>query len=113
MQRYPDWSAQRSRQTASAALALAWTLLVLLATLPAQAQTLTVLHNFTGPDGITPHGALVFDSVGNLYGTTTQIQGGTAGLGSVFKLDPSGNVSVLYIFNGAPAVPPWIRVVVP
>jgi uncharacterized repeat protein (TIGR03803 family) len=102
MQRYPDWSAQRFRQTACTALALAWTLLALLATLPAQAQTLTVLHNFTGPDGIGPSGALVFDSVGNLYGTTLQIQGGRAGLGAVFKLGPSGNVSVLYIFNGAP-----------
>lgn len=79
-----------------------FTVWVLLATLPAQAQTLTVLHNFTGPDGIGPHGALVFDSVGNLYGTTTQIQGGTTGLGAVFKLDPSGSVSVLHIFNGAP-----------
>ena len=79
MQRYPDWSAQRFRQTACAALALAWTLLALLATLPAQAQTLTVLHNFTGPDGIGPSGALLFDDAGNLYGTTTRIQGGTAG----------------------------------
>jgi uncharacterized repeat protein (TIGR03803 family) len=70
--------------------------------LSAQTQTLTVLHNFTGPDGIGPSGALLFDDAGNLYGTTTRIQGGTAGLGAVFKLDPSGNVSVLHIFNGAP-----------
>jgi uncharacterized repeat protein (TIGR03803 family) len=65
-----------------------------------QTQILTVLHNFTGPDGNSPGGPLLFDQVGNLYGTTSQ--GGTAGLGAVFKLDPSGNVSVLYIFNGAP-----------
>lgn len=50
----------------------------------------TVLHNFTGnPDGATPfiHCApLVFDSLGSLYGTTTQ--GGAAGAGIVFKLTP-------------------------
>jgi uncharacterized repeat protein (TIGR03803 family) len=102
MERHPEWTAQKLWQAARAALMLARVLSVLVATLPSQAQTLTVLHNFTGPDGIGPHGALLFDDAGNLYGTTMQIQGGSAGLGSVFKLDPSGDVSVLYIFNGAP-----------
>src|SRR6266567_357657 len=33
----------------------------------------TVLHSFTGsPDGASPYGALVMDTAGNLYGTTTQ-----------------------------------------
>lgn len=32
------------------------TVLALVATLSAQTQTLTVLHNFTGPDGIYPQG---------------------------------------------------------
>jgi uncharacterized repeat protein (TIGR03803 family) len=50
----------------------------------------TVLHNFTGTqngDGGGPHAGLIFDSVGNLYGTTSNsIYGG----GTVFKLSPSG-----------------------
>jgi uncharacterized repeat protein (TIGR03803 family) len=75
----------------------------------AQTQTLTVLHNFTGPDGNRPHGALLFDQTGNLNGTT--IQGGTAGLGTVFKLDPSGNESVLYSFDGAHGAYPVAGVV--
>jgi uncharacterized repeat protein (TIGR03803 family) len=75
------------------------TVLALVATLSAQTQTLTVLHNFTGPDGIYPQGTLLFDQAGNLYGTTSQ--GGTAGYGTVFKLDPSGNESVLASFGGS------------
>jgi uncharacterized repeat protein (TIGR03803 family) len=85
--------------TSTAGVALL-TVLALIAALSAQTQTLTVLYNFTGPNRSSPHGPLLFDQTGNLYGTT--IQGGTAGYGAVFKLDPSGNVSVLHIFNGAP-----------
>jgi uncharacterized repeat protein (TIGR03803 family) len=47
----------------------------------------TVLYSFTGgTDGAHPQAALVFDSQGNLYGTTTS--GGANGLGTVFKLVP-------------------------
>lgn len=46
------------------------------AALPAQAQTFTVLYSFTGgSDGATPNG-VVLDSAGNLYGTT--LNGGNA-----------------------------------
>ena len=34
-----------------------------------QAQTFTVLHSFSGPDGVFPTGALAMDGAGNLYGT--------------------------------------------
>jgi uncharacterized repeat protein (TIGR03803 family) len=45
------------------------------------------LHQFgQGTDGINPVGNLVFDSAGNLYGTT--VQGGTYGEGTVFELIP-------------------------
>jgi uncharacterized repeat protein (TIGR03803 family) len=64
----------------------------------------TVIHNFTcGADGGWPtFNSLVFDSAGNLYGTTP---GCIGGWGDVFKLSPVGttwNESVLYSFTGSP-----------
>ena len=46
----------------------------------------TILYSFTGPDGSTPQGSLLFDGAGALYGTT--YTGGATGEGSVFKLIP-------------------------
>jgi uncharacterized repeat protein (TIGR03803 family) len=63
------------------------------------AGKLTVLHIFTGgADGANPYSALVRDSAGNLYGTASR--GGTSNKGTVFKLDPSGNLTVLHTFTG-------------
>jgi len=66
----------------------------------------TVLRSFSGPpDGAYPVAGLVLDAAGNLYGTT--FQGGnasacySAGCGVVFKLDSSGNETVLYSFTGS------------
>jgi uncharacterized repeat protein (TIGR03803 family) len=61
----------------------------------------TVLYSFCAQtncvDGFTPVAGLIFDSNGNLYGTTEG--GGTAsGYGTVFKLTPKGRESVLYSF---------------
>ncbi len=44
--------------------------LVTLTISPAQAQTLTVLHNFTGADGTEPLAGITFDQQGRIYGTT-------------------------------------------
>jgi uncharacterized repeat protein (TIGR03803 family) len=62
----------------------------------------TVLHNFTGTqngDGGLPNGTLIFDSAGNLYGTTSNsIYGG----GTIFKLSPSAsgrNYQIIYKFG--------------
>lgn len=74
----------------------------------AQAQTFTVLHNFTqGQDGANPWGGLAMDAAGNLYGTATM--GGSAncmgGCGTVFKLtnkNSNWTLSPLYNFSGAP-----------
>ena len=64
-----------------------------------------VLHVFSDfSNGLRPLGALVRDDSGNLYGTT--IEGGDAGCqagagcGVVFKLDSSGNETVLHTFTG-------------
>ena len=63
--------------------------------------TETVLYRFSGPDGLEPRRALVFDRAGNMYGTT--LQGGAYGWGVVYELSPSGNEwteSVLWNFTG-------------
>jgi uncharacterized repeat protein (TIGR03803 family) len=65
--------------------------------------TETVLYSFTGgSDGGNPFAGVIFDSHGNLYGTTEY--GGTNSLGTVFKLTPgSGGTwteTVLHSFAG-------------
>jgi len=62
-----------------------------------------VLFSFNGTDGASPIGALIMDSSGNLYGTTS---GGGTGPGTVFELSPptttggSWTENVLYDFLG-------------
>ena len=66
----------------------------------ANAQTFTILHSFNSVrDGWSPQGELVLDSMGNLYGTAGG--GGTYEFGAIFKLDTSGNETVLYSFGTA------------
>jgi uncharacterized repeat protein (TIGR03803 family) len=64
--------------------------------------TETVLHAFRGgDDGSGPSGSLIFDAVGNLYGTTT---GSRNGDGTIFELAPGTDgkwtKTVLYAFHG-------------
>ena len=72
-------------------------------------HTETVLYSFSGPpDGEIPFAGLVRDAAGNVYGTTPY--GGRAtpcpsqivydGCGTVFKLAPSGQETLLYTFTG-------------
>jgi len=58
-----------------------------------------VLHDFSGgADGGQPFGGVIRDSAANLYGTT--LVGGAANAGVVFKIDASGQETVLYSFTG-------------
>jgi uncharacterized repeat protein (TIGR03803 family) len=60
----------------------------------------TVLHNFTGgTDGGYPLGGVVLDSQGNLYGTTSLGGHNITNCGTVYKIDPQGNFSILYSFD--------------
>jgi len=69
--------------------------------------TLTVLHTFGFPstDGSRPESPLLADGHGNLYGTT-YVGGdycedfGEVQCGTVFKIDASGNETVLHTFEG-------------
>lgn len=64
----------------------------------------TVLHMFRGgaEDGDDPQG-LVLASDGNLYGVTAA--GGTADLGTAFRVDINGEVTLLRSFTGSVAKP--------
>jgi len=58
-----------------------------------------VLHRFgQGSDGRNPHGALVADRTGNLYGTT--VSGGKYSAGTIYEVSPSRVERVLYNFSG-------------
>ena len=71
--------------------------LLLSGILPADAQTYTLLHKFTGPDGANPIAGLTMDAAGNLYGAASA--GGATGVGTVFKLDAAGTFTVLTSFS--------------
>jgi uncharacterized repeat protein (TIGR03803 family) len=65
----------------------------------------SLLHRFTGmADGFGPNGPLMMNVDGNLYGTTSS--GGNlpgkpgAGLGTVFRITPTGEFTVVHTFTG-------------
>ncbi len=60
---------------------------------------LTTLHSFAGvpADGAHPFSQVIQASDGNFYGTT--FLGGTGNLGTVFKMDPSGSVTIIHSFS--------------
>ena len=79
-----------------------------------QAQSLTVLHNFTnGQDGGSPFAGLTMDKAGNLYGTTAY---GGSGNGTVFRLVHKNSnwlFAPLYSFAGGnDGANPQVRVII-
>jgi uncharacterized repeat protein (TIGR03803 family) len=92
----------------AAALAMVLTMAAVM-TQAAQAQTYTVIHNFTGgPDGAMPMAGLTMDPAGNFYGTAnfggnTGGNCGTAGCGLVYRLTNRNSgwvLTPLYKFAG-------------
>jgi uncharacterized repeat protein (TIGR03803 family) len=61
--------------------------------------SLTTLHSFSGSpgDGALPFAGLVQGTDGNFYGTTAS--GGAFFQGTVFRMTPSGAITVLHSFN--------------
>ena len=60
---------------------------------------LKIIHNFgaTTTDGAFPTGGLTLGTDGNFYGTT--MQGGTQSMGIIFKITPTGTLTILHNFN--------------
>jgi uncharacterized repeat protein (TIGR03803 family) len=85
-----------------AVLPIVATTLVMTA-LPAVAQTEKVLHSFNSSDGSSPNAGLIFDTAGNLYGTTYYGGHTECICGTVFELSPAGGgrwtEKVLYSFK--------------
>jgi uncharacterized repeat protein (TIGR03803 family) len=99
-------------RAATAALAVVLTLT--LTAIPLRAQTLSVLHSFTGGhDGAGPMAGLTMEAGGALYGTTAY---GGAGFGTVFKFAHQNSgwvLTPLYSFGGGPdGANPVARVVI-
>jgi uncharacterized repeat protein (TIGR03803 family) len=68
----------------------------------AGAQTMQVLHSFSGTDGSHPYG-LISDAAGNFYGVALTGGGAQNCCGTVFELSPSGTgykTTVLHRFAG-------------
>ena len=97
-------------QARIAALIPVAVLTAVLTTVPtAQAQTYTILHNFTnGSDGSFPQSGVTLDRAGNLYGTATG--DGSQTMGTVYKMERAGSGWVfvpLYNFHGADGAAPF------
>lgn len=60
----------------------------------------SVVHVFGGKsagDGSSPASPLMADAAGNVYGLT--LLGGTAGDGTLFRIDTAGNLKILHSFS--------------
>ena len=75
---------------------------------PGSWNTESLLYSFSGSDGANPYNGVIFDSSGNLYGTT--YNGGVYGYGTVFELTESigWTESCINSFrNGSDGSYPW------
>ena len=113
---------QRLGGTHAFLFALLLLMLAHCATEGGQAQTLTVLHNFTGGgDGAGPVAGVTMDRAGNLYGTTDSggYMGGECGAyggcGTVYRLSHEGSswtLTPLHIFQGSDGFEPYAGITI-
>jgi uncharacterized repeat protein (TIGR03803 family) len=61
----------------------------------------TTLASLDQANGCLPSAPLIQASDGNFYGTTPKCGGTYPGLGTIFKVTPTGTVTVLHSFDGA------------
>jgi uncharacterized repeat protein (TIGR03803 family) len=73
--------------------------------------TLITLHSFQPSDGVYPDAGLVQGRDGNFYGTTFEGGAGCVNCGTVFKITPSGNLTVLYSFQSTDGFRPQAALV--
>ena len=73
----------------------------------AEAQIVTNLHLFSGnsTNGDRPNAGLIQGSDGNFYGTTQF--GGSATVGTVFRISPTGEYTNLYSFGSTALFDGW------
>jgi uncharacterized repeat protein (TIGR03803 family) len=73
-------------------------LLCVVTAIASPGQTFTTLVNFKGTNGAAPQPeGLLQGTDGNLYGTT--LGGGASGVGTVFKVTPTGRLTTLHSFD--------------
>jgi uncharacterized repeat protein (TIGR03803 family) len=70
--------------------------------------SITNLHSFVGPEGGLPYSGLLQGSDGNYYGTTSY-WGANTNYGSIFRIDPNGNLTTLHSFSGLDGAVPEAR----
>jgi uncharacterized repeat protein (TIGR03803 family) len=111
-------STNRTFAAVSLSIVLALTM-VLLPSHSAEAQTYSVVYNFTGSsDGANPVAGVTVDRSGSLYGTTSA--GGRKGFGTVYRLVHSGPNWLFYLVytfegltqNSTDGSAPYARVVI-
>jgi uncharacterized repeat protein (TIGR03803 family) len=95
----------RSSKWTSILFVLWMSLLTAGAAIPLAAQSITTLHSFGGSDGSQPQGALVQTTNGGFYGTTPD--GGANGVGTVYRITPSGTLTTVHSFNGTDGSAPF------
>jgi len=76
------------------------TIFLLATAASAAGSRLTSLHPFTAAEGETPSTPLMRAADGNFYGVTEE--GGAADRGTIFRMTPTGAVTVLHSFAGNP-----------
>ena len=93
-----------------AARAVVAILMMLAAAMASPAQTFTMLHSFDYTQGVNPPQGLVQGTDGNLYGAA-ELGGASlacpGGCGTIFKINPGGELSTLHSFDGTDGYEPW------